>query len=217
MADSAPATPPPAPPPAPSSGGFGGGGGGDYPIDVEYNRDYEVQNWRPIVNWLLALPQWIVLYVLGIVAFVLWVVSLFVILFTKRNPFVGFQTMYLRYYWRVASFAGFLRNEYPPFDFATTDSAVVADPAVVNVDDPGDMNRVLGFVKWLIALPHYIVLWFLELGVLVVLVINFFIVLFTGRWNEAMREFVVGVARWHIRVYGYVFLLTDKYPPFSLQ
>jgi hypothetical protein len=203
----------PAPPPAPSSGGFGGG----YPVNLEFNRDYDVQNWRPLVNWLLAIPHWIVLYLLGIVAFVLWVVSLFVVLFTQRNPFLGFQTMYLRYYWRVSSFAGFMRNEYPPFDFATNDAGVVPDPAVVTVEDPRDMNRFLGFVKWLLAFPHYIVLWLLEIAVFVVLVIQLFVVLFTGRWNEPMREFVVGVARWYTRVHAYVFLLTDKYPPFSLQ
>jgi hypothetical protein len=213
MSDTTPTSPPPAPPPAPSSGGFGGG----YPVNLEFNRDYDVQNWRPLVNWLLAIPHWIVLYLLGIVAFVLWVVSLFVVLFTQRNPFLGYQTMYLRYYWRVSSFAGFMRNEYPPFDFATNDAGVVPDPAVVTVEDPGDMNRFLGFVKWLLAFPHYIVLWLLEIAVFVVLVIQLFVVLFTGRWNEPMREFVVGVARWYTRVHAYVFLLTDKYPPFSLQ
>ena len=144
------------------------GGGGDYPVTSSSNRDYEVQNWRPLVNWLLAIPQWIVLYVLGIVAFVLWVVSLFIVLFTKRNPFLGFQTMFLRYYWRVSSFAGFMRNEYPPFDFATDDTAVVPDAAVVTVEDPGEMNRFLGLVKWLLAFPHYIVLWFLGIAVFVV-------------------------------------------------
>ena len=215
MSDTTPTPPPPAPPPAPSAGGFGGGG--DYPVNLEFNRDYDVQNWRPLVNWLLAIPQWIVLYILGIVAFVLWVVSLFVVLFTERNPFLGFQTMYLRYYWRVSSFAGFMRNEYPPFDFATDDTGVVSDSAVVTVEDPGDMNRFLGFVKWLLAFPHYIVLWLLGIGVFFVMVINLFIVLFTGRWNEAMRDFVVGYFRWYTRVHAYVFLLTDKYPPFSLQ
>jgi hypothetical protein len=217
MADEMPAVPPepPAPPPAPAGGG--GGTGGGYPIDLEFNRDLDVANWRPLVNWLLAIPHWIVLYLLGIVAFVLWIVSLFTVLFTQRNPFLGFQTMYLRYYWRVASFAGFMRNEYPPFDFATSDDAVVPDAAVVTVEDPGDMNRFLGFVKWLLAFPHYIVLWLLEIAVFVVLVIQFFVVLFTGKWNGPMREFVVGVARWYTRVHAYVFLLTDKYPPFSLQ
>jgi len=218
MADETPVPPtpptPPTPPPVPS-GGPGPGGG--YPVDLEFNRDDHVANWRPLVNWILAIPHWIVLYVLGIAAFVLWIVSLFVVLFTERNPFVGFQTMYLRYYWRVASFAGFMRDEYPPFDFATDDAAVVPDAAVVTVEDPGDMNRFLGFVKWLLAIPHYIVLWLLEIAVFVVLVINFFVVLFTGKWNESMREFVIGVARWYTRVHAYVFLLTDKYPPFSLQ
>ena len=88
---------------------------------------------------------------------------------------------------------------------------------MVTVEDPGDMNRFLGFVKWLLAFPHYIVLWLLGIGVFFVMVINLFIVLFTGRWNEAMRDFVVGYFRWYTRVHAYVFLLTDKYPPFSLQ
>ena len=216
MADTTPPPPgpPPAPPPVPSGApGLRGG----YPVVLEFNRDDEVANWRPLVNWLLAIPQWIVLYVLGIVAFVLWVVSFFTVLFTRRTPFLGFQTMYLRYYWRVASFTGFLRDEYPPFDFATDPAAVVPDAAVVEVDDPGEMNRWLPFVKWLLAIPHYIVLWLLEIAVFVVLVINLFIVLFTGKWNEAMREFVIGVARWYTRVFAYVFFLTDAYPPFSLQ
>jgi Domain of unknown function (DUF4389) len=206
--------PPPSPPPAPAGGPTGGP---VYPIHLEYDHDYDVQNWRPLVNWLLAIPHWIVLSVLGLVAFVLWFVSLFIVLFTQRNPFVGFQTMYLRYYWRVSSFAGFMRNEYPPFDFATDGAAAVADPAVVTADDPGEMNRFLGFVQWLLAFPHYVVLYFLQIALFVVVVINLFIVLFTGRWNDSMRDFCVGVARWHTRVYGYVFLITNKYPPFSLQ
>jgi roadblock/LC7 domain-containing protein len=216
MADETPVppTPPPGPPPVPSGGPAPRGG---YPVDLEFNRDLDVANWRPLVNWLLAIPQWIVLYVLGIAAFVLWVVSIFVVLFTERNPFLGFQTMYLRYYWRVASFGGFMRNEYPPFDFATDPALVVPDAAVVEVEDPGEMNRWLPLVKWLLAFPHYVVLWLLEIAVFVVLVIQLFVVLFTGRWNDSMREFVVGVARWYARVHAYVFLLTDKYPPFSLQ
>ncbi len=212
-----PASPPPAPPPAPSSGGFGDGGGGGYPVRLELERGYDEQNWRPLVNWLLAIPQWIVLYVLGIAAFVLWVVSFFTVLFTRRNPFLRFQTMYLRYNWRVSSFVAFMRDEYPPFDFATDPAAVVPDAAVVDVDDPGEMNRWLPLVKWLLAIPHYIVLWLLGIAAFVVVVIGFFAVLFTGKWPEGMRDFVVGYARWYTRVYAYILFLTDEYPPFSLQ
>jgi hypothetical protein len=216
MSDATPATPPPAQPPAPSSGG-GSGSGGGYPVTVELERGYGVRNWRPLVNWLLAIPQWIVLYVLGIASFVLWVISFFAVLFTRRNPFVGFQTMYFRYNWRVTAFAGFLRDEYPPFDVATDPAAVVPDSAVVTVDDPGEMNRWLPLVKWLLLIPHFIVLALLGIAAFVVEVIGFFAVLFTGRWPEAMRDFVVGCMRWWTRVYAYFFFLTDAYPPFSLQ
>src|SRR4051812_50210752 len=102
------------PPPSPPSSPGGSSGGTDYPIHLEYNRDYDVQNWRPLVNWLLAIPHWIVLYLLGIVAFVLWFISLFIVLFTQRNPFVGFQTMYLRYYWRVSGSSRFSMGREPP-------------------------------------------------------------------------------------------------------
>ena len=81
--------------------------------DPEFDRDYDVQHWRPLVNWLLAIPQWIVLYVLGIVAGVLWFISFFIVLFTKRNPFFGFQTMILRYKWRVFSFCGVHAERVP--------------------------------------------------------------------------------------------------------
>jgi|tagenome__1003787_1003787.scaffolds.fasta_scaffold20849642_3 hypothetical protein len=215
MADETPVPPPPPPSvPVPSGGPPSRGG---YPVVLELERDHDVANWRPLVNWLLAIPHWIVLYVLGIAAFVLWVVSIFVVLFTERNPFLGFQTMYLRYYWRVTSFAAFMRNEYPPFDFATDPALVVRDAAVVDVDDPGEMNRWLPLVKWLLAFPHYVVLWLLGIAAFVVIVIAFFAVLFTGRWPEGMRDFVVGYFRWYTRVHAYVFLLTDAYPPFSLQ
>ena len=74
--------------------------------------------------------------------------SFFTILFTKKNPFVGFQAMILRYQWRTFSYALFMRDEYPPFDFATDADRITADPAVMAVAEPGEMNRWLVFVKW---------------------------------------------------------------------
>ncbi len=72
-------------------------------------------------------------------------------------------------------------------------------------------------VNWLLAIPHLIVLSFIGIGVWVVLIISFFQVLFTGKWNEGMRNFVVGFMRWTTRVYGYMYFITDPYPPFTLQ
>jgi roadblock/LC7 domain-containing protein len=198
-------------PAAPSSAAPG------YPISLDFDGELEVQNWRPLVNWLLAIPHWIILYFLAIASVVLGIVSFFTVLFTRRNPFVGFQSMFLRYEWRVTSYTYWMRNEYPPFDFDT----VIADnglyPATVSVEDPGDMNRWLPLVKWFLAIPHYIVLAFLGVAVWFVLLVSFFMVLFTGKWSVGMRDFVVGVMRWGTRVYGYVFFITDPYPPFTLQ
>jgi roadblock/LC7 domain-containing protein len=208
MADQVPVPPTPPPVQVPVHEG---------PVVVELERGYEVHNWRPLVNWLLAIPQWIVLYVLSIVAGVLWVISFFTVLFTRRNPFLGVQTMIFRYEWRVITFAGFMRNEYPPFDFATTPGQEAPDPAVLTIEDPGEMNRWLPLIKWLLVIPHLIVLTIIGIGVLVVHVIAFFAVLFTGRWPEGLRDFVVGYFRWTMRVNAYFYFLTDVYPPFSLQ
>ena len=80
------------------------------------------------------------------------------------------------------------------------------------------LNRWLPLVKWLLAIPHYIVLFFLYLGVIVVVVVAWFAILFTGRYPRGIFEFVEGVIRWHNRVVGYALILvTDRYPPFSLS
>ena len=191
----------------------------EYPVRLELNRDFEVERWRPLVNWLLAIPQLIVVYVLGIVFEVLALIAFFTVLFTKRIPtgIFGVMAMYQRYSWRVNSFALFMRNEYPPFTFETTASDPGTDPAVFSIEEPAELNRWLPLVKWLLAIPHYIVLIFLFLAVAVVKLITFFAVIFTGRYPEGMRDFVVGVFRWSVRVQSYVFFMTDVYPPFSLR
>jgi Domain of unknown function (DUF4389) len=202
--------PPEVPPPS-------AGGAGEYPISLEYQRDLEVQNWRPLVNWLLAIPHLIVLYGLGIAAGVLWIVSFFTVLFTERNPFVGFQAMVLRYQWRVLTYFHFMRDEYPPFDFSTTPADDGTDTASVGVRDPGEMNRWLVLVKWLLAIPSEIVVAVLAIGAFFVTIYAFFVVLFTGKWPESARNYVVGVYRWHTRVTGYILFVTDAYPPFRLE
>jgi hypothetical protein len=80
-----------------------------------------------------------------------------------------------------------------------------------------DLNRWLPLVKWFLAIPHYIVLFFLQVGAFVVVVIAWFAILFTGRYPRGLFNYVEGVLRWHNRVTAYaVVLVTDAYPPFSL-
>ena len=82
---------------------------------------------------------------------------------------------------------------------------------------PNELNRWLPLVKWFLAIPHFIVLLFLDRAAIVVVEIAWFAILFTGRYPERMFDFVVGVMRWSLRVTAYAFLLvTDRYPPFTL-
>jgi len=86
------------------------------------------------------------------------------------------------------------------------------------VIDERDLNRWLPLVKWLLAIPHLVILFFLALAALIVVIIAWFAILFTGRYPEGLFDFVVGVMRWGNRVQGYAFvLITDRYPPFSLN
>jgi hypothetical protein len=173
------------------------------------------------VNWFLAIPHLLVASALRYVAQVLAVVCWFIILFTGRLPtdVANFQVMYLRYYVRTLVFAGFLREEYPPFAFAMTPADPGGDPRV-HVDVVPQLeqrSRVSVGFRLILAIPQLIVLALLAVAAWVVLVIAFFAVLFTGRWPAGLRHFTLGVVRWWLRVEAYLLLLTDEYPPFTLD
>jgi len=83
---------------------------------------------------------------------------------------------------------------------------------------PAELNRFLPLVKWFLAIPHYIVLFFLDIGVFFAVIVAWFAILFTGRYPRGIFDYVEGVVRWHNRVVGYALvLITDRYPPFSLR
>jgi hypothetical protein len=186
---------------------------------VDLERPDEVARWRPLVNWLLAIPQLFVVYVLQIVERALALLSFVLVLFTRRIPdgIFDFRVMAYRYQWRVGTFFLFMRDEYPPFavDMLAIDDA--SDAARLSIERPGEMNRWLPLVKWFLAIPHYIVLALLLIAAVAVSFVAFFAVIFTGRWPRGLRDFVVGVARWSFRVNAYVLFMTDRYPPFRLS
>ena len=90
-------------------------------------------------------------------------------------------------------------------------------PAGLEVTYPSELNRWLPLVKWLLAIPHYIVLAFVAFGAFFVSIYAFFAVLFTGRFPRGAFDYMVGTLRWLYRVAAYVHLMTDTYPPFTLQ
>jgi len=113
---------------------------------------------------------------------------------------------------RVAAYMLLLRDEYPATD---AEQAVHLD--IDYPDVPNDLNRWLPLVKWFLAIPHYVVLFFLSIATFFVVVVAWFAILFTGNYPARLYDFVVGVMRWHNRVAGYAFVLaTDQYPPFTL-
>jgi hypothetical protein len=114
---------------------------------------------------------------------------------------------------RVTSYLLLLTDRYP----STTDAQSV-HLDIAYPDAERDLNRWLPLVKWLLALPHYLVLVVLAVAVVLVTIIAWFAILLTGTYPRGMFDFVVGVGRWAVRVWAYAFLLvTDAYPPFSLQ
>jgi hypothetical protein len=114
---------------------------------------------------------------------------------------------------RVGAYFALLTDRYP--------STVEEQAVHLEVDYPDvdrDLNRWLPLVKWLLAIPHYIVLVFLSIGAVFAIVIAWFAILITGRYPQPLFNYVVGVSRWGLRVSAYAFLLvTDRYPPFSLR
>ena len=191
-----------------------------YPAQLGFEGGLRIARWRPLVQWLLAVPQLLISYALGQVRNILVLISLFSVLFTKRIPRSLFDmiAMTYRYEWRTTSYALFLREEYPPFDFQPAADDDGVDPhTVVTLTYPESLNRWKPLYKWFLAIPHYIVLLALMLAGVFVVIAGFFAVVVTGKYPIGLRNFLVGVSRYSLRVQAYVGLLNDQYPPFALR
>jgi len=191
-----------------------------YPTQLDFHGTRQIARWRPLVHWLLAIPQLLIAYALSMLRGVLTLIAFFTVLFTRRIPRPLFDAiaMTFRYEWRAVSYALFLREEYPPFDFQSTATDDGADPhTLVTFTYPEQMSRWQPLVKWLLAIPHYLALFALSIAAMVVVIAGFFAVLITGEYPQQLRNFLVGVYRYNVRVQAYVGLLTDQYPPFTLQ
>ena len=137
------------------------------------------------------------------------------ILFRRRYPrwWFDFVCELTRFGSRVFAYLACLTDQYP--------STVEEQSVHLEIDYPDvqhDLNRWLPLVKWLLAIPHYIVLAILAIFAIFAVILSWFAILFTGRYPKGLFDFVVGVGRWGLRVNAYAFLLvTDRYPPFSMS
>lgn len=139
---------------------------------------------------------------------------LLMILFRRKYPrwWFDWNLELQRFSNRVLIYLALMDDRYPATDEHQSVRLEYPYPAADR-----DLNRWLPLVKWLLAIPHYIVLFFLDIAVLVAVIVAWFAILFTGRYPRGLFDFVAGVVRWHNRVIGYALtLVTDSYPPFRL-
>jgi hypothetical protein len=139
---------------------------------------------------------------------------LLMILFRQKYPrwWFDWSRELLRFSNRVGVYLSLMDDRYPSTDDHQSVHLDYDYPDVAH-----DLNRWLPLVKWFLAIPHYVALFFLYIAAVVVVVIAWFAILFTGRYPRGLFDFVQGVIRWHDRVLGYALLLvTDRYPPFRL-
>ncbi len=145
----------------------------------------------------------------------LFAATVLMIVFRVRYPrwWFDFARELARFSARVGAYAALLTDRYP--------STVEEQAVHLDLDYPDverDLNRWLPLVKWFLAIPHYFVLIFLGIAAFFAILIAWFAILFTGTYPRGLFDFVVGFARWCLRVEAYAFLLvTDEYPPFSLS
>ena len=140
---------------------------------------------------------------------------LLMILFRQKYPrwWFDWNLQLMRFSARVGVYLALMDDEYPSTDEEQSVSLEFPYP-----DARNGLNRWLPLVKWLLAIPHFLILIFLTLGAIVSVIIAWFAILFTGRYPRGLFDFVEGVFRWWNRVIGYALVLvTDEYPPFSLS
>ncbi|SRR6266571_3648861 len=145
----------------------------------------------------------------------LFLAPLLLILFRQKYPrwWFDWNLELLRFFNRIWVYLALMNDRYPSTDEQQSVALDFPYP-----DASRELNRWLPLVKWILAIPHYIVLIFLWIAALLVVIYSWFAILFTGRYPRGAFEFVLGVQRWGNRVIGYAFILvTDRYPPFSLS
>lgn len=184
-----------------------------YPVNLSIDYSETSDKSTAFIRLILVIPVLIVLGMLSSIGALLFPVLL-LILFKQKYPkwWFDWNVALTNFSLRVIAYGLLMRDEYPSSD---EDQAVHVDIAYPDVEK--DLDKWKPLYKWFLAIPHIIILCFLEIGVVLCSVFVWFAILFTGRYPKGVFDFVEGVLRWSLRVTAYAILLTtDEYPPFRL-
>jgi len=192
------------------------------PITSAYlvvDSPHELARWRPLVNWVLFIPHAIISSALEALASVAFLVYWLTFVFTGRQHpgLYGAMVMYERYNVRASGFLVGYSQVYPPYDFDTgaNDNGAYSPVRLSLPDVPAATPRsaALNLLK---GIPHYLMLVVYFAAAAAVALVAWFAVLFTGRWPQGMRRFLVRVANYYFRIWTYVTMVDNSYPKFTL-
>lgn len=180
---------------------------------------YELERWRPLVNWVLFIPHAIISQALSALARVAYFVYWLMLVFTGNlHPgLYGAMVMHERYNARASGFLIGYSETYPPFDFDTdADDNDSYPPIRLNLPDVPQAVPRSAALNVFKAIPHYFVLIFYSLAAAAVAFVGWFAVLFTGAWPHGMRDFLVRVSNYYYGVWTYTAMVENDYPKFGL-
>ena len=191
-----------------------------YPLQLEFQAAPRITRWRPLVQWLLVIPHLMIAWALRSLRQVLTLISFFTVLFSGRIPRPIFDAIVMtyRYEWRAVSYAFFMHEDYPPFDFDLSSEDDGVEPHTsLRLAYPEHLERWKPLYKWFLAIPQYVVVIILAIVASLGVIAGFVAVLVTGQYPQGLQGFLVSAYRYTLRVEAYVGFLTDRYPPFSLD
>ena len=184
----------------------------DYPVQLSIDYPDSSNRLTAFFRIILAIPIIILATGITYAQGMMFIPVVLIILFRRKYPrwWFDFNLEVLRFSARINAYFGLMQDAYPSTD---EDQSVHLD-----VEYPENLNRLMPLVKWLLAIPHYIVLMVLGIVSLALTVIAWFAILITGRYPRALFDVNLGISRWGARVSVYVVeLMTDRYPPFRLS
>ena len=186
-----------------------------YPVNLTIEYPETSNKSTALIRLVLIIPIVIILALISSYAEALSLAVGLLILFREKYPkwWFDWNVGITKFTYRIVAYGLLLRDEYPSTD---DDQAIQVD--IPYPDVKKDLNRWMPLFKWILVIPHLIVLLFIFIAVVVCSVFAWFAILFTGKYPKVIFDFVEGFLRWSLRVNAYVFLLTtDEYPPFRLR